>query len=379
MSVLDAGIGGYFTALGQAFDGLDRIFEVEGPWVQRHNLINHVLNEHLRRLRRTMSSLELHAGYADRFRIDTDDSGFPAYQHVLQLEEDEKAAAVRLAELDTADKIRESMLDAMLLEKTVPAKLQREMAERRYYETVQDKVHFLKLNRPRTIRMAYNKQSGRPFYVLHWSIYDGIANLAMIYMAVIEDSSPAGRDAWENLPELKRPSWHRPMDGLPNTEIGRSFDRFISGHSAYSLNLTSIGTALDTDFAKLHPKQLRRFIVGPFYAGGVTHHNEQLQQVLDGVANPENNWMLTWTMQELFSREEKPGRWGLFGSSAASEIFHIDTTDLDAVQQGVSRFERNALIPHEAYQAAYAQGRAADMLADYQCYIVSGDDVLKNV
>ena len=45
------GIGGYFDAFAAALTALDGIFEAEGPWAKRHNLINHVLNESLHRLR----------------------------------------------------------------------------------------------------------------------------------------------------------------------------------------------------------------------------------------------------------------------------------------------------------------------------------------
>ena len=379
MTTLAAGIGGYFGAFTAALNALDRIFEVEGPWAKRHNLINHVLSYNLERLHNSFRCWELHCHFAEAFKIDATESGFPLYRHVLELEDDAGRAAQRLRALDEPPELRAKMLDVMLKQSKFPQEQQRELAERLYFETLRNSGLFFKSSPPRTIRHAFNKKSERPVYVVHWSTYDGTANLPMVYMAVIEDSSNSGMTAFNGTRPHKRATWHRPTDGLPNREFARRFNEFIIANSGYGLSLTTIATELDKTFEELHPKQLRRFIVGPFYAGAVTKHNELLQGVLDGVENPENNWLLTWTMQELYSKEEQPGRWGLFGKSAPEEVFYINTQDLDCAQQGVSALERHALVPHEAYQAAYAQGRAGDMLADYNCYIVSGDDILKNV
>ncbi len=379
MSVLAAGTGAYFEALMEAFSGLDRVFEVEGPWGKRHNLINYVLSENSQRLRNTLKCWDLYCHYSKAFKIDKVESGFPTFRHVLELEDDLKRADQMLDKLDAAQDIREDMLEQLMRYKRFPADQQQAMAERMYFEALKERSLFLKVNGPATIRHAFNQNSGRPFYVVHWSVYDGSANLPMIYMAVIEDSSSEGLDTYKATTDFQKPTWHKPKNGLPNLEFADRFSRFVADHSAYSLNLTTIATALDKDFEELHPKQLRRFIVGPFYAGGVTEQNEELQRVLDGVERASNNWILTWVRQELHSKQEEPGKWGLWGRSAPNEIFYIDTTNLDCVQQGVSALEQHALVPHEAYQAAYAQGRADDMLADYHCYILTGDDVLKHV
>ncbi len=374
-----AGIGGYFNAFSAALNALDRIFEVEGPWAKRHNLINHVLNECLHSLRGSFECWELNSRYADAFKIDASESGFPMFRHVLELEDDAGRAQDKLRSLPKEEELRAQMLDAMMMKGQFPGKHQRALAERLYFENLVGENLFLKSRGARTIRHHFNKKSGRPVYVVYWTVYDGSANLPLIYTAVLEDSSNDGMTIYNNTRQQDRASWHRPVQGLPNRSFAERFSRFVEANCAYGLTLTTVATALDKEFEELHPKQLRRFIVGPFYAGGVTRHNEKLQAVLDGVQSSESNWLLTWTMQELWSTEEKPGRWGLFGRSAPEEIFHINTGDIDCAQQGVSALERHALVPHEAYQAAYAQGRAGDMLAKYNCYIVSGDDVLKQV
>ena len=93
----------------------------------------------------------------------------------------------------------------------------------------------------------------------------------------------------------------------------------------------------------------------------------------------ENAWLLTWTVQEIYSKAEKPGRKGLFSSEQSSEEFYINTDDLEAARQGVSSYEKHALIPHEAYQALYAAGEAQKVFSGYKVHILSKGQVISDV
>ena len=86
----------------------------------------------------------------------------------------------------------------------------------------------------------------------------------------------------------------------------------------------------------------------------------------------------SWTVQELFSISETPAKWGLWGSTPARQTYHIETNDLEAVQQGVSAYQRHALIPHEAYQAIYASGTRDEIFSGYRTHVVSGGQVLRD-
>jgi hypothetical protein len=46
---------------------------------------------------------------------------------------------------------------------------------------------------------------------------------------------------------------------------------------------------------------------------------------------------------------------------------------------GVSVYEKHALIPHEAYQALYAEGEAESVFDGYQVHIISGGQVISDV
>ncbi len=274
------------------------------------------------------------------------------------------------------------MVEHMLKNKKFPHALQKTMGERLYYQALKKAPTFKSHTICKTIRHSYNPRSKRPFYVVHWACYDGSSNLPMIYMAVIEDSSfEAPRPV-----ERKSGPWGKTRveedylgPGLPNRKLAVDFEKFISANSQYSLNLTTIATAMDRDFPTLHPKQLRRFILGPLSIGGLTENDKRLDDVLASVKDIENNWVLTWTLQELYSKEEVAAKNGIWGASVPKEVYYINTEDPDAVQQGVSATARHALIPHEVYQKAYANAGADKIFSDYQCYIASGEHILRHV
>ena len=64
-----------------------------------------------------------------------------------------------------------------------------------------------------------------------------------------------------------------PVDGLLNPELAHRFDDFTEKNSAYTLSPATIAANLDKDFETLHPKQLRRVVLGPFYSAGITENN----------------------------------------------------------------------------------------------------------
>jgi hypothetical protein len=120
-------------------------------------------------------------------------------------------------------------------------------------------------------------------------------------------------------------------------------------------------------------------VLGPFYSAGITEHNSTVADVLDKVRDPKNAWLLTWTIQEVFSKGEKPGRRGLWSSTPARDEFFINTDDLEAARQGVSAYEKHALVPHEAYQALYAAGETETIFSGYKVHILSGERVISDV
>lgn len=380
MTTTDAAVR-YFDTISAALSGLDVFLRDERSPLYRHDLVAKVMAEYLVRLENSFACWKNRLGFMDSFRISRAESGYPVFQNVLELENDRRSAEKRLAGIPEPEVLRAEMADFILRQRAMPHALRKSMAERLYLEEVSEGLIFAPFVLPRTVKVSVNPKTRRPIYVVHWGAFDGTANLPLVYMATVEDSSDnvvrelVSRDG--KLDEnVQIPL---PVEGLLNPELAHRFDDFAEKNSAYSLSPATIAGNLDKDFDALHPKQLRRVVLGPFYSAGITEHNSTVAEVLSKVRREQNAWLLTWTVQEVFSKSEQPARKGLFSSQPAREEFHINTDDLEATRQGVSSYERHALIPHEAYQALYAAGEAQKIFGGYQVHIISNGQVISDV
>lgn len=371
----------YFSAIEAALRGLEIFMRDDRSPLYRHGIVAKVVAEYIARLETSFACWKYRLAFVDSFRISRAESGFPVFQNLLELENDRRQAEQRLAGIPAPDELRAEMADFILRQKQFPAALQKTMAERLYLEAVKGGDIFGPFTLAQTVKVSVNPKTNRPFYLVHWASFDGTANLPLIYVATLEDSTEA------MVRQLVDPSGKLnekvqiplPVEGLLNPELAHRFDAFTEKNSAYTLSPTTIATNLDKDFETLHPKQLRRMVLGPFYSAGITEHNSAVSEVLSKVRKPENAWLLTWTMQEVYSTGERAGRKGLWSSEKDSQEFFINTDDLEAARQGVSSYENHALIPHEAYQALYAAGEAQKTFPGYKVHILSKGQVISDV
>jgi hypothetical protein len=371
----------YFSTIASALAGLEVFMRDDRSPLYRHGIVARIVAAYIGRLENSFSCWRNRLGFADSFKISRAESGFPVFQNLLELENDRRQANQRLAAIPDPDELRNEMADFILRHKEFPAALQKQMAERLYLEAVKDGEIFSPFVLAETAKVSVNPKVMRPYYLVHWGSFDGSANLPLVYMATVEDSTEAmvsqlvGDDGKLN----ERVNIPLPVEGLLNPELAHRFDDFTEKNSAYSLSPATIAVNLDKDFETLHPKQLRRVVLGPFYSAGITENNSTVTEVLSKVRRKENAWLLTWTIQEVFSKAEKPGHKGLWSSSKASQEFFINTDDLEAARQGVSSYERHALIPHEAYQALYAAGETQKIFVGYKVHILSKGQVISDV
>jgi len=370
----------YFAAMAAALAGLELFLRDDRSTLYRQDVFAGVVAEYIGKLEKSFACWRNRLGFMDSFRISRAESGFPVYQNLLELENDRKQAPQRLATIPEADELRAEMADFILRHKQFPAALQKSMAERLYLEDVAGEETFAPVMMAQTVKVSVEPRTRRPIYMVHWATFDGTANLPLIYMTTVEDSSDGliaqlvGEDGKLN----EKVPVPLPVDGLLNPELAHRFDDFTEKNSAYTLSPVTIAVNLDKDFETLHPKQLRRLVLGPFYSAGITENNSTVSEVLSRVRRAENAWLLTWTVQDVFSKAERPGKRGFFSSEKPAQEFHIETDDLEAARQGVSSYEKHALIPHEAYQALYAAGEAQGIFAGYKVHILSKGQVIND-
>ncbi|MCB1447791.1 MAG: hypothetical protein KDJ87_18910 [Rhizobiaceae bacterium] len=382
MSTAEPAVQQYFQTVRAAFEGLEIYLDdtnrnSAGP----RDMTASLVMKYVERLKTSLRCWENKTGFLERFRISRAESGFPIYQNVLELENDRKSAPDRLAQIPESPKLRAEMVDFILRNKAFPEALQGRMAERLYLEEVVKGDVFSPVILPETSGVSVNGENRRPVVVCNWAAFDGSQTLPMIYIAKIEDSS-------ENMARMLVTREGRlnsdidiplPVGGLLNPELAAKFDDFVIRNSSYALSPVTIVTNMDKDFPTLHPRQLRRIVIGPFYSAGITENNAVINGILSRVRKPENAWLLTWTVQEVFSTREKPEVKGFFSSTPASQEFHIDTNDVEASRMGVSAFEKHALVPHEAYTALYASHEADQIFAGYKVHVISGNQVTSEV
>lgn len=376
-----APVAQYFNSIRAALGGLETYLSNPDLALAGGGFAGQLLLPYVARLKNSFACWENRIGFTEQFRISRAESGFPVFQNVLELENDRLTADKRLATIPDAQAIRAEMADFILRTKAFPGALQSQMAERIYLEQIGKGDIFSPYVLPETVRVAVNEKSGRPYYVVTWAVFDGSNTLPMVYVAGIEDSSEnvrellVGSDGKLN-PDIDIPL---PVGGLLNPQLAAQFDDFASKNGAYSLTPATIATNMDKDFPTLHPKQLRRIVLGPFYSAGITENNARINEILSRVRKPENAWLLTWTMQEVFSKAERPAIKGFFSSTPATQEFHIETNDLEAARMGVSAYEKHALVPHDAYQALYASGEANAIFGNYKVHVISGNNVVSEV
>lgn len=371
----------YFSAITAALSGLEIFMRDDRSPLYRHGIVAKIVAEYISRLDKSFTCWRNRLGFMETFKISRAESGYPVFQNLLELENDRRQADSRLATIPSARELRSEMADFILRHKEFPTTLQKSMAERLYLEDIKSGETFGPFTLAQTAKVSVNPKSGLPYYLVHWASFDGTTNLPLVYMVTVEDSTDnivrqlVGKDGRLN-EDVEIPL---PVDGLLNPDLARRFDDFTEKNSSYSLSPLTIAVNLDKDFEPLHPKQLRRVVLGPFYSAGITDNNSTVTEVLAKVRKPENAWLLTWTIQEVYSKGEKPGRRGLFSSEKTTQEFYINTDDLEATRQGVSSFENHALVPHEAYQALYAAGEALKIFSGYKVHILSGGRVISDV
>ena len=374
----------YFEGMHSAFAGMEKLLSAPGSPFMTHSVIAAAMAPYVERLQESLKALEHRSEVQDDFKV-SPKSGFPTFKDVLALDIDRRAASDKLALLPDMAELKTEMVDHILRHKTFPTAIKKLLSERSYFERVARGKFFSAHILPTTIRVSVNPKTMRPYYIVTWGTYDGPNNQPLIYMATIEDSSdrickqlvtPDGRLN----PNIKI---DLPVDGLLNNEFAAEFDKFAESNCDLAISPLTIAMNLDRTFDFLHPKQLRRFVIGPYYSTDVEGDSDGVRALLERTKSPrrEHPWLLTWTMQEVFSKHEKAAKKGLwsFGFDPARDEYHIDVNNLECVQQNVSSFEKHILLPHDTYQSLYATGEAEKFFGGFNAHTISGNTVISGV
>lgn len=268
---------------------------------------------------------------APRLTIDRHESGFPVAQELMTMAVDAQQAEKHLAGMPSEAELKDRMVRQIVGEQTIPTALQFALSQRYYYEALLAGGIFWARNDPDA--QWIEDLGERRHFLVHWAVWDTQVNLPVVYLMDVEDSGkkPLPTDAYR---------WPQVQQALMAQAIG-------------GLKLVTIATGFDKDFEGLHPKRLRRIILGPMYSAGFTLQSGPISKVLEGAKAPEGeDWALVWTVEDLVSDREEEVKDGWF-STVGRQVYKLDP--LAGAELGATRQDRMIILPEKPYQVLVEQ------------------------
>lgn len=285
---------------------------------------------------------------APRLTIDRHESGFPVAQELMAMAVDAHQAEKHLAGMPSETELKDRMVRQIVGERTIPTALQFALSQRYYYEALAAGGMFWARNDPdaQWIEEVSTPGGDRRHFLVHWAVWDTGVNLPVVYLMDLEDSGkrPILNDAYR---------WPQAQAALMAQSVG-------------GLKLQTIATGFDKDFADLHPRRLRRVILGPMYSASFTLQSGPISKVLEGAKAPEGqDWALVWTVEDLVSDREEEVKDGWF-SSAPRQVYKLDP--VAGAELGATRRDRMIILPERPYQVLVEQDPAG--LRAYRKFVV---------
>jgi hypothetical protein len=268
---------------------------------------------------------------APRLTIDRHESGFPVAQELMTMAVDAQQAEKHLAGMPSETELKDRMVRQIVGEQTIPTALQFALSQRYYYEALAAGGMFWARNDPDA--QWIEDLGTRRHFLVHWAVWDTQVNLPVVYLMDLEDSGkkPLPTDAYR---------WPEVQNALMAQSVG-------------GLKLLTIATGFDKDFADLHPKRLRRIILGPMYSASFTLQSGPISKVLEGAKAPEGeDWALVWTVEDLVSDREEEVKDGWF-STVGRQVYKLDPTA--GAELGATRQDRMIILPEKPYQVLVEQ------------------------
>ncbi len=268
---------------------------------------------------------------APRLTIDRHESGFPVAQELMTMAVDAQQAEKHLAGMPSEAELKDRMVRQIVGEQTIPTALQFALSQRYYYEALAAGGIFWARNDPDA--QWIEDLGERRHFLVHWAVWDTQVNLPVVYLMDVEDSAkkPLPHDAYR---------WPEVQHALMAQSVG-------------GLKLLTIAMGFDKDFPDLHPKRLRRIILGPMYSAGFTLQSGPISKVLEGAKAPEGeDWALVWTVEDLVSDREEEVKDGWF-STVGRQVYKLDP--VAGAELGATRQERMIILPEKPYQVLVEQ------------------------
>jgi hypothetical protein len=343
----ESGVRLYFAQLRRCLSALEHLV-LEGTSVT--NAERQATEGFVRKLRHTCDALALRHFFVRRgreLRIDTTDSGFFHWSALLEVAADLDAKPDRLGELPPQTALKRRMLEQIVDYSLHPRELQEAMLERVYLESLDAKGIFRPFL-PGSLTKVGEKSSEASYF---WSFatYDRTQNRPFVYLIYFGWSGGPLTDTSAELEELRRVA-----------------ESTASG----SVSLLAFSNRLDERLAGLHPRIVKRLVLGPYWSPFFTRNEGKLGELL---ASCEDRlpYAFRFEAETLISERETRVGEGWFSKGQLRQVFWIPK-QLDLSRRGVSQIERYLCLPPWLAQ----QARSARLWPDHRVVVVEDDGTL---
>lgn len=265
--------------------------------------------------------------------LDLNDSGFPHWCGISELEADLALQAERSARLPGRRIVQEMMLEEMLRRGQDPVSLLSQMAEVQFAEEL-DGSKMIFTFTPGDLAIVQNgsEENGTLNCLFSWLCYDKSYNKPYIYVMAFdfcgtEEELRLDFDQGEFMPAIRR--------------LG---DRAVP--------LAVLATDIDEALPRVFPKILKRICLGPIFCPKFSvqgDHDELVSWLLE-FGEPDD-FALTLETGAILSRgefEEKRG-WFSFNPKKVRQIFAISDDELSAENQA-TQVKQVIILPHHVLQ-----------------------------
>jgi len=266
--------------------------------------------------------------------IDLSTSGFPNREVIASLETDLRTREERLQRLLPGQLLRAKVLDHMFAQHEEPGELLWQLADRTYFEMIDQDKLFLAFTPGELVRRRKSRESGCVRqYSYSWGCYDFSTNRPYVHVMYFDqdtEDEPLERD---------------------NAALIQ-FLHVVKSAGSRASEIGNIALVIDDALTHIHPKTLKRVCIGPLYSPllirGRTEFSDECEAaacaLLAKYEKQPDDSVLFFTDEIVFSRQQRHVR-TLFGKRVR-EIFDIDNTGSIAQERRASLVHRSVIMPH---------------------------------
>jgi hypothetical protein len=307
----------YFAQLRRALLALEGLV-AEGTTIT--NPERQATQEVVGKLRHTLDGLALRHFYVrpgHELRIDATDSGFFHWSTLIELLADLEGRDARLAELPGKRELKRRMLERIVEYSLHPRELQEAMIERLYLESL-DPEQLFRVFLPGQLW----KLGGESSHFWSFASYDRALNRPFVYLIYFGWSGGRLRESSDAFAEIQRVA--------EATATGR-------------VSLLAFSNRLDERLPALHPRIVKRLVLGPYWSPFFTRNEGELGATLDALQD-RLPFAVRFEAETLISERETRVGEGWFSKGQLRQVFWIPK-HLNLATRGVSQVERFVCLP----------------------------------